>query len=271
MQKRILLIGDLPCYGRMAVNAMLPICSHLGLEVSVLPTALVSNNFAYGSFDVLDTTDFMARTFEHWKNLGFKFDAVYTGFLASRAQSELVARFCNEYRNMGIAIFTDPIMGDHGSLYNGMCNEDVINMRSLIKCSDFIMPNLTEACLLTDTACSVNGFTRQQMQEILIKLRSQCSGTILITSSLVDGQSMVFGFDAINNAEIALPYENLNKEFHGTGDVFAALFISKMIQMQDVEKAAFYAMDTVASMIKRNLDNDDLFDGLNIGACLDLL
>ena len=250
---------------------MLPICSHLGLEVSVLPTALVSNNFAYGSFDVLDTTDFMARTFEHWKNLGFKFDAVYTGFMASREQSELVARFCNEYRSMGIAIFTDPIMGDHGSLYNGMSNEDVINMRSLIKCSDFIMPNLTEACLLTDTACSADGFTRQRMQEILLKLRSQCQGTILITSSLVDAQSMVYGFDAVNNAEIALPYENLNKEFHGTGDVFAALFISKMTQIKDVEKAARYAMDTVASMIKRNLDNDDLFDGLNIGACLDLI
>ncbi len=271
MPKRILLIGDLPCYGRMAVNAMLPICSHLGLEVSVLPTALVSNNFAYGCFDVLDTTDFMAKTFAHWKNLGFKFDAVYTGFLASRAQSLLVSKICDEYRQSGISIFTDPIMGDHGSLYNGMSNEDVLNMRSLIKCSDFIMPNLTEACLLTDTACNAKGFTYQQMQEILIKLRRLCKGTILITSALVDSQSMVFGFDAINNVEIALPYENLNKEFHGTGDVFASLFISKMTQIWDVEKATRYAMDTVAAMIKRNLDNDDLFDGLNIGTCLDLI
>ena len=48
--EKILLIGDLPCYGRMAVNAMLPILSHMGYDVSVLPTALVSNNFAYGKF-----------------------------------------------------------------------------------------------------------------------------------------------------------------------------------------------------------------------------
>ncbi len=93
-QKHLLLIGDLPCYGRMAVNAMLPVCSHSGLEVSVLPTALVSNNFAYGRFDVLDTTDFMRRTFDHWQALGFKFDAVYTGFLCSKAQTDLIAARC---------------------------------------------------------------------------------------------------------------------------------------------------------------------------------
>ncbi|MGN0908135.1 MAG: phosphomethylpyrimidine kinase, partial [Succinivibrio sp.] len=84
--EKILLIGDLPCYGRMAVNAMLPVLSHMGYDVSVLPTALVSNNFAYGKFDVLDTTRFMRDTLRYWDELGFRFDAVYTGFIASRAQ-----------------------------------------------------------------------------------------------------------------------------------------------------------------------------------------
>lgn len=271
-QKHLLLIGDLPCYGRMAVNAMLPVCSHSGLEVSVLPTALVSNNFAYGRFDVLDTTDFMRRTFDHWQALGFKFDAVYTGFLCSKAQTDLIAARCREYRAQKISVFTDPIMGDHGKLYNGITLDDVENMRSLIKYSDFIMPNLTEACYLTGTPCKDQGFSLDEGHEILEKLKKLCPGTVLITSALCDGQNMVLGFDAEKQEILHLPYTPVaGKEFHGTGDVFASLFISRMLKNNDVKESALYAMQTVAAMIKRNMSNDDLFDGLNLGICLDLL
>lgn len=271
MTKRILLIGDLPCYGRMAVNAMLPICTHFGLDVSVLPTALVSNNFAYGRFDMMDTTSFMEQTFKHWKALGFKFDAIYTGFLTSRAQSELVASFCDEYRALGIKIFTDPIMGDHGRLYNGITNTNVEIMRSLIAKSDFILPNLTEACYLTNTPCRKEGFSHSELQDICQKLRTLCPGNILITSAQLNNQSLVYGYDVNLNKEIAISYENIAKEFHGTGDVFAALFISSMLRCNDVKKSTLYAMKGVASMITRNIDNNDLFDGLDIGGCLDLL
>ena len=271
MTKRILLIGDLPCYGRMAVNAMLPVCTHFGFEVSVLPTALVSNNFAYGRFDVLDTTSFMEKTFSHWKALGFSFDAVYTGFLTSKAQCELVSSFCEENRARGIKIFTDPIMGDHGALYNGMSEENVRIMRALIQKSDFIMPNLTEACYLTDTPCRREGFSHEELRSICDKLRKLCPGSILITSALSSGRNLVYGYDAVLKRELALPYENIAKEFHGTGDVFAALFISKMLDSNVVTASALYAMSTVSRMIMRNLDNDDLFDGLDIGSSLDLL
>lgn len=271
MKNRILLIGDLPCYGKMAINAMLPIFSHLGFDVSVLPTALVSNNFAYGKFDVLDTTDFMEKTLSYWDELGFEFDAVYTGFLSSKAQSELIADKCEEWKDRGMQIFSDPIMGDHGKLYNGVTQTHVENMRHLIAASDFIVPNLTEACYLAGVPCPQFGLTCEEMQDLMERLKDLCPGTILITSSIVDKQRMVYGYDAYKGISLELPYTEIDREFHGTGDVFTALFISARLKGSNVKESAGYAMEGVANMIRRNFTNENVFDGLRIEGCLDLL
>lgn len=271
MKNRILLIGDLPCYGKMAINAMLPIFSHLGFDVSVLPTALVSNNFAYGKFDVLDTTDFMEKTLNYWDELGFEFDAVYTGFLSSKAQSELIADKCVQWKRRGMQIFSDPIMGDHGRLYNGVTQDHVENMRHLIGASDFIVPNLTEACYLAEIPCPRFGFDAGAMNDLMEKLKRICPGTILITSAVVDNRRMVYGHDAHKNIELELPYTQIDREFHGTGDVFTALFMAARLKGGNVEESACYAMEGVANMIRRNFANENVFDGLRIEGCLDLL
>lgn len=271
MKNRILLIGDLPCYGKMAINAMLPIFSHLGFDVSVLPTALVSNNFAYGKFDVLDTTDFMEKTLAYWEDLGFGFDAVYTGFLSSKAQAELVADKCAQWKERGMAVFSDPIMGDHGRLYNGVTQEHVENMRHLIAASDFIVPNLTEACYLAGVECPQFGFDATQMAELMERLKEICPGTILVTSSIVEKERMVCGYDAYKGMDLRLPYTEIDREFHGTGDIFTALFMAARLKGGNVEDSARYAMDGVANMIRRNFANENVFDGLRIEGCLDLL
>ncbi|MDY6321560.1 MAG: bifunctional hydroxymethylpyrimidine kinase/phosphomethylpyrimidine kinase [Succinivibrio sp.] len=271
MKKRLLLIGDLPCYGRIAVNAMLPILTHTGFDVSVLPTALVSNNFAYGKFDVLDTTEFMRKTLGYWKELGFSFDAVYTGYLSSRAQTDLVASCLSEFRARGIPVFTDPIMGDHGSLYNGVTEENVQNMRRIVSLADFIVPNLTEACYLSKFRCRAEGFSKEETDALVNALRALTPGTVIITSAVCEGRRCVCGYDAQNHGNFSLPYTEIDREFHGTGDVFAALFISLMLKSGDAVSATQGAMDGVSAMIRRNRGNTDVFDGLNIESCLDLI
>ena len=82
--KNILIIGDMPGYGKMGLAGMLPILSSMGHSIYNLPTALVSNNFDYGKFSVLDTTQYMEETIQVWRTMGFRFDCITTGFWPQR-------------------------------------------------------------------------------------------------------------------------------------------------------------------------------------------
>ena len=112
MSKQILLINDMAGYGKVATAAMLPILSYMGLPVYNLPTALVSNTLDYGKFNILDTTDYITGVFPVWKELGFRFDAIATGFIVSERQARIVADYCLEQAMNGTTVFVDPIMGD---------------------------------------------------------------------------------------------------------------------------------------------------------------
>ena len=111
---------------------MLPILSNMGHSVYNLPTALVSNTLDYGTFSILDTTDYMVRAIDAWKKLGFSFDCITTGFLASAEQVDIIREFIASQKKEGLLVMTDPIMGDDGKLYNGVTEETVENMRRLI-------------------------------------------------------------------------------------------------------------------------------------------
>src|SRR5574344_630522 len=104
----ILLIADMAGYGKVALSAMIPILSNMKYQVYNLPTALVSNTFNYGKFDVLETTDYMRNSMKIWEELGFSFDAVSTGFIVSEEQSKLVAEYCTNLKRKGTRIFVDP-------------------------------------------------------------------------------------------------------------------------------------------------------------------
>lgn len=129
MAKTVLLINDLAGYGKVALSAMLPVLSYLKYETYNLPTAIVSNTLDYGKFDILDTTQYMKNTLRVWKELDFQFDAISTGFIVSQEQTQMVTDFCRENAEKGVTVFTDPIMGDDGKLYNGMSEETVELMR----------------------------------------------------------------------------------------------------------------------------------------------
>ena len=133
MDKKILLINDMPGYGKVALPAMVPILTHMKYEVFSLPTALVSNTLDYGKFAILETTDYMKQAIGVWQQLGFSFSAIVTGFIFSRAQADVVAALCKEQKQHGVQVFMDPIMGDEGRLYNGVGEETITYLRDLEK------------------------------------------------------------------------------------------------------------------------------------------
>lgn len=131
-KKQILLINDMAGYGKVATAAMLPILSYMGYPTYNLPTALVSNTLDYGKFNILETTDYIQGVFPIWKELGFHYDAISTGFIASERQAGIISRYCTEQAAEGTTIFVDPIMGDEGKLYNGVTEATIGSMREMI-------------------------------------------------------------------------------------------------------------------------------------------
>ena len=277
--KQILLINDVVGCSHVGMVAMLPILTHQGHAVYNLPTALVSNTLDYGHFNILDTTGYMRGTLPVWRQLGFRFDAVCTGLMFSEEQARLVGDFCRQARADGTAIYVDPIMGDGGRLYNGISQRQVELMRQMVAEADLTFPNLTEACLLTDTPYREEGMSWDEARCMLDALAALGARDVLITSARVDGRTCVVGRCAAAAPHsssliphyFCLPYTEIPAAFHGTGDVFSALLIGHLQNGLPLEDATARAMQVVSRLIDRNRHLSDPCRGIPIEQCLDLL
>ncbi len=273
MSKKLLLINDMAGYGKVALSAMIPVLSHMKYEIFNLPTALVSNTLDYGKFDILETTDYMRNSIKVWDELGFAFDAIATGFIVSEEQAELIAEFCTKKADQGMLIFSDPIMGDDGKLYNGVTEKTVELMRKLISVSDYIVPNYTEAAYLSGIAYKTEGIDLQEVYEIIDNLRSQGAKSVVITSVLIRGaeKKAVVGYDKQEESYFKLDYEEIPVRFPGTGDIFSSVFMGGILEGKSLKDATGRAMDTVKAMIAQYQDSKDKYKGIPLEECLEML
>ena len=152
--KKIAAIHDLSGYGRASLTVAIPILSYMGYQVCPLPTAILSAHSEYKDFRSFDLTDQMQGIIDHWKELDLHFDALYSGYLASEKQMNIVSGFFDDFSQDDNFILVDPVLGDHGKLYPGMDTGMITGMRELCKKANVITPNLTEAAFLLDTAPS---------------------------------------------------------------------------------------------------------------------
>lgn len=263
-RKRILLINDMCGYGKVATAAMLPILSYMGNSVYNLPTALVSNTLDYGKFSILETTDYITTVFPVWKELGFSFDAIATGFIASERQAGIVADYCREQAANGTTILVDPIMGDEGKLYNGVTPATINSMREMVSVAHLIFPNYTEACYLTDTPYNADGATEEDVRILIDKLRAIGTRSVLITSITFaeSGSHAVAGYNADSDEYFVLPYDEIPVHFPGTGDIFSAIVDGHLLRGEELQSSARIAMDTLSKWIDVNRDNKDKNRGI---------
>lgn len=273
MSKKVLLINDMAGYGKVALSAMIPVLSHMKYEVFNLPTALVSNTLDYGKFDILETTDYMRNSIRVWDELGFSFDAVSTGFIVSEEQVELVVEFCKKKTAEGVLIFSDPIMGDDGRLYNGITENTVSLMRQLISAADYIVPNYTEAAYLAKMPYKETGASIEEFRFMIDRLREFGAKSVVITSAIKEngGAKMVVGYDHITQEYFHIDFEEIPVRFPGTGDIFSAVFMGRILDGASLSVAAGDAMDIVKAMIVRNMDNADKYKGIPLETCLEVL
>jgi pyridoxine kinase len=271
--RNILIINDMPGYGKVALAAMLPILSNMGHSVYNLPTALVSNTLDYGKFTILDTTDYMSKAIGVWQELGFQFDCITTGFLASAAQVDIIRNFIESQKKDDFLVMTDPIMGDDGKLYNGVTKETVDNMRRLIGVADVIVPNLTEAEFLSGLYEGREALTAQEARQVVDSLRAFGSKSVVITSGVVqeDGGHVVWGYDHWTGEYFTIPYRFLPVHFPGTGDMFSAVLVGGLLDKKPLQTAVKRAMDTLEKLIFLERDEAEKNKGIRIERFLSVL
>lgn len=269
-KRQILLVNDIAGYGKVATAAMLPILSYFGYPTYNLPTALVSNTLDYGKFSILDTTEYIKGVFPVWRQLGFSFDAIATGFIASERQADIVARYCQEQAALGTTIFVDPIMGDEGKLYNGVTAATINSMREMLSVAHICYPNYTEACYLTGRAYQPEGISQGEARSLLDHLRKTGTKSALVTSVPVDGTPSVIGYNHMNGEYFQLTYEEIPVHFPGTGDIFSAVLIAHLLDGEELKHSVRMAMDAVYQLIDLNKDNLDKNRGIPLEQYLNI-
>ena len=262
--KKICCVNDMPGVGKVALSAMIPILSANGIDIAVLPTALVSNTLDFGKFDILDTTDYMENTVDVWHELGFRFDCISTGFMVNPKQIDIVERLINNQDSDKLLVVVDPIMGDAGKLYNGMTDNNVSIMKKLSSYADILIPNFTEACFLTNHFYCSDTLSQSEADELIDRVRQLGCKSVVITSASVNGENCVIGYDHTKDENFKIGFELIDVRFPGTGDIFSAVLVSDVLNGESLYAATKHAMETVRNIIVDNLDKKDKFYGVDV-------
>lgn len=257
--KRIVLINDLPGYGKVALAAMVPLLSRMGHYTYQLPTAVISNTLDFGKFCIQDMTDYMRDTIQVWDELQFDPDCICTGFVLSEQQVELIGDYIRSRKpGRKRLVMVDPIMADCGKLYNGIGQERVAAMRKLVSYSDVMVPNMTEASFLTGIRPGKETGSRAEIRELLDGLHRISGRSAVITSvlatdgSLGEGEHLVCGYDQERREYFEVPYEYLPVRVAGSGDIFSAVMTGELLAGKTLKDSVEKAVRALTRLIVEN-------------------
>lgn len=243
--KRVLTVQDISCVGKCSTTVALPILSACGHETSILPTAILSTHTGGFSKPVVHHMGEDIRgMWSHWEREGISFDGILTGYLGSITQIENALEMTDRILTPGGVLIVDPAMADHGKLYSGLSEEYAEKMKLLCKKADILMPNITEAAMLSGHAFQAK-LDEMYVSELLMGLG--CSRVILTGVGYREGYTGVTVYD---NGEI-YHYEHpkAEKNYHGTGDIFAAGFTGALLRGKSIQESAKIAADFTAECI----------------------
>lgn len=256
--KKLLTMQDLSCVGQCSLTVALPILSAYGIETCVLPTAVLSNHTMFNGWSYLDLTPEIENIFRHWENNNFKFDSFLLGYLGKSELMRVAEECFDKFSADGAKIIIDPVFADNGKIYPGFDLNYVNEMRKLIKCADIILPNITEACFLTDTEYKEvqdDAF----IKSLAGKLYAITCKTVIITGAEANGRIGEYIFDGIRSEYVLLPKEPQKR--HGTGDIFASVFTANYLSGKSLAESCNAASQFVIDCLKAT--DGEHFYGVN--------
>ena len=250
---RVAAIHDMSGFGRCSLTVAMPILSAMGIQCCPLPTAFLSTHTGgFEGFTFLDMTDELPKVAAHWKSLGLDFRAVYSGFLGSERQITIVEDFLRKFRGPDTVAVIDPVMGDHGAVYQTYTPAMCAGMTRLAELADVITPNLTEAALLLGIPYRELPTGEAGCREIVERLSLNGRRSVVLTgASTAPELTGAMCFDARTGRTEAVQTRRVPQEFHGTGDVFASVLTGALVQGASLPNAARQAVDFVRACAER--------------------
>ncbi|MBQ3145815.1 MAG: pyridoxamine kinase [Clostridia bacterium] len=243
--KRIVTIQDISCVGKCSLTVALPIISAMGVETAVVPTAVLSTHTMFKNFTFRDLSTDIPLIQKHWKEEKINFDSIYTGYLGSIEQIDMLKDFFKEFKTPDNFIFIDPVMGDNGKLYTGFNQEFADEMAKLCNLADIVVPNLTEASYMLHKEYKEN-YTEEEIKELLIELSNLGPNKVVLTGvSFKENELGVMSYDKQTNQFFTYFREKINVKYHGTGDIFASTLVGALVNEKSLEEALKIAVDYV--------------------------
>lgn len=254
MSKKILTIQDISCYGSCSITAALPILSAYGIETAILPSAILSTHTCgFKNFTVLDLTDEMPKIINHWIEEGIKFDAIYTGYIGNYKQFDYILECKEKLLKRDGLFIVDPAMADNGKLYPALGDDIVYGMRNICSVADYIIPNITEACFLTNKDYKEN-MSEDEYQILLTELYQLGAKNVILTG-VTDGEDSLgaMAYDGFTRTYILK--EIVEKNYHGTGDIFSSIIVADILNGKNMKEALDHATDFVIDSILATIND----------------
>lgn len=246
-------------YGRSAMAVSVPALAALGCQPCAMPTAVLSSHpGGFKLFQMQDMTGQLERQIEHYEREQIDMDALMTGYLYNIQQQELAARFIRQQREKGLErVLIDPVMGDNGAPYKIITPELMEGMRSLVRHADIITPNMSEACWLLGREFTREPLSRKEAMDMARALAALGPKQVVITSARIESGWANLYYDADMQEQGVVAYEALERQYPGTGDLFAAVLMGSVLgRGASIEQAVRRAGGFVYRAVKHTIAED---------------
>ena len=264
--KRITTIHDISCFGSCSLTVALPILSAAGIETTVIPTAVLSTHTGgFSGYTFRDLTDDILPIAKHWMNEGISSASIYTGYLGSKEQVNIVIEAINLIKAENSLVIVDPAMADNGVLYGGFPNDFPKEMLKLCKKADILVPNITETCMLLGKQYVEGPYSKEFVDQLLCELYELTGAKIVLTGVWFDQKRI--GAACFDNGAVDYVFsERIDASYHGTGDVFASALVGGLMNGKSIKDSAQIAATFTFNSIKttRILQPDK-----NYGVCFE--
>lgn len=250
--KKLMVINDMAGFGRCSMTVALPVISACKVQACPVPTSIFSNHTGFPTFHMTDLTSSMDTYLSHFDLAVSMIDGIYCGYLGSIQQMEIIEQYLQKKGSQRPPlILIDPVMGDHGKPYTRITNEYCTAMKLFIRNATVITPNVTEACILSDTPYKANGFSIDELKLICERLSALGPQQIIITG--VPNGDTLHNFVFLKHPSIEVhdtftPITGPSR--NGTGDIFASIISALSLRDYSLLDATRIASQFIANCIK---------------------
>ncbi|MBR5746160.1 MAG: pyridoxamine kinase [Clostridia bacterium] len=254
--KRVLTVQDISCFGQCSLTVALPIISACGVETCILPSAVLSTHTGgFTGFTFRDLTDDIPAIAAHWNKEGIKFDAIYTGYLGSQKQIDMVKGLFTTLGKEGFVKLVDPAMADNGKLYTGFDRDYARAMAELCAEADIVLPNITEACFMTGFEYAEE-YGEEYVETLLQLLAAYGMNNVVLTGVSYEKDTTGVVVKCGDKVKY-YKHRRVPTSSHGTGDVFASAFTGALMNGFDEYDSARIAADFTLECIERTVGDED--------------